>query len=251
MKNLTHTPLMIALSLAGCSYLSHPMFVRPSTFIAPTTAQSVPISVASAATVSTVNVECLKQDDDKTCLYAAVNATEALQKVTTKAEADFLIYYLISLSDANCASFTQRAFTGKAIAEINKSVLSDLTTGGAASTVYAVPGLSVGLSVTNLFVGKSIDEVDKTLYASNTFQALESAIQASRATIKKTLLENLNKGSDDPRTRLASAFSDLHAYDDACSFKAGLTSLVKIAEEAKAKASTPNTVSASAPAAAH
>jgi hypothetical protein len=177
----------------------------------------------------------LKEALPQECLYVSADVTGLLQARDSGSDTttrDRAINFLISLSDMNCSNFLHRAFATKAGMDFSKGLFSDIATGVSAGVVHASPALAATLNVSNLVVGKGVDSFNATYYYDKTFQAMESAIQAERLRIRTQMLGK-QAGSTKPPYDILQALSDVRAYDDACSIKAGLAQLVQLADSRK------------------
>lgn len=174
--------------------------------------------------------ECLYISADASAITSPINATDA------PAVRDKAISFLTSLSDMNCSNFLHRAFANKAGLDFTKGFMSDLASGISAGTAHANPAVSAALSVSNLIVGKGVESFNATYYYDKTFQALESAIAAERLRIRTYIAAKqvqANRDTSAYRYEIVQAMSDIRAYDDACSIKAGLAQLVQLADTQK------------------
>lgn len=155
---------------------------------------------------------------------------------TLNSEQDLAVSYLLDISDMNCSNFMQRAFAMRSSAGFANNLTRDLAAGFGAVTAFSSPALSAGLGVTSLIVGSGVKSFDAEYFLNESFQAMESAIAAERLRIRTSIL--LNRANPDPAARygIAEALSDVRAYDDACSFKSGLSQLAKLAKEKKTAA---------------
>jgi hypothetical protein len=152
---------------------------------------------------------------------------------------DKAIAYLLGVSDSNCSNFLDRAFANKAGLDISKSLASDMATGVSALTAFNTPAISAGLGLTNLVVGKTVDNVNATFYFDKTFQAFEAAVITERTRIKSDII---NRQASRPVSStdgsavqygLFEAMTDIRTYDDACSMRVGLSKLVETASAQK------------------
>jgi len=196
-----------------------------------------------------ITLHCMKDQETsyvengtatRECLYVsadASNITSTLKDAKTdETVRDKAITFLTSLSDMNCSNFLHRAFANKAGLDFTKSFISDLATGVSAGTAHANPATSAALSVGNLIVGKGVESFNATYYYDKTFQALEAAVTAERTRIRTYILAKQVKSKDTKnqvKYEVVQALSDIRAYDDACSIKAGLAQLVQLADNKK------------------
>ncbi len=164
------------------------------------------------------------------CRYLSVNVTK-LTGVQTKEDSPVpgaVLDLLLWISDYNCSNFLSRAFAVRSTFDLASKFIGDLASAASAGTAAAAPGVSAGLDVVNLLVGKANSNFDSQFYANTTFDAMEAAISAER-TKRKT--EILARRSTKLYT-LSAALSDSRYYDDGCSIKTGLRSLLNIAKKA-------------------
>jgi hypothetical protein len=189
-----------------------------------------------------VTVRCAKISDAKyeaskaesapktSCRYVSADVTE-LAGLGTEDDSPLpaaALDLLLWISDYNCSNFLSRAYGVRSTFDLASKFIGDLATAASAGTVSVAPGVSVGLDVVNLLVGKANSNFDSQFYANATFDAMEAAISAER-TKRKT--EILARRATKPYS-LAAALSDSRYYDDACSIKTGLQSLLDIARKA-------------------
>lgn len=123
--------------------------------------------------------------------------------------------------------------------DLSKQLFGDLATGFSAITAFNTPGVSAALinSLGNLIVGKSVESFNTQYYFDKTFQALESAITAQRLDVSRKIIAKQAKAkskTDPVSYGVVQALSNIRAYDDACSIKAGLARLVQLADQEKA-----------------
>jgi hypothetical protein len=129
------------------------------------------------------------------CLYYSIEAKQladsfarlprhstgsARGEATAEALRNAYLSYLLNVSDQNCSTFLNRAFANKASFDTGKSVFQDVVTGATAAIANASPHTSAGLGLTNLVLGKSVDNVNATFYFDKTFQAMAAAIDVER-----------------------------------------------------------------------
>jgi hypothetical protein len=183
---------------------------------------------------STPTPESLPQFAGRTCRYVSADVTKLAGRSTPDDSQmpGTVLDLLLWISDYNCSNFLSRAFSARSTFDLASKYIGDLASAASAGTVSAAPGVSVGFDVANLLVGKANSNFDSQFYASATFDAMEAAISAERT---KRKAEILQRRGIKPYS-LAAALTDSRYYDDACSIKTGLQSLLSIAKQADDKA---------------
>ncbi|USX24369.1 hypothetical protein NHH73_17255 [Oxalobacteraceae bacterium OTU3CINTB1] len=120
--------------------------------------------------------------------------------------------------------------------DTSSHTFNDVLTGLSAASASAQPHAAAGLSLANLVIGKTVDNINSTYYFEKTFQALASSIQAEREERKEAIRKNLNQPIAD--FTMYDALALVHRYDNACSIRVGLEKLQGIAQEAANKNAT-------------
>lgn len=231
--------LVLAGLLAGCASTAESLRTLPVTHYPAQTQLKVPDSLGQYLVLRCMenhSTAFIKESAAEECLYVSADVTGLLQRIdqveSDTAMRDRTINFLVSLSDMNCSNFLHRAFATKAGLDFSKTLLSDIATGVSAGVVTASPALAAGLNVSNLVGGKGVDAFNATYYYDKTFQAMESAIAAERLRIR-TQMVGKQADQSQPAYDILQALSDIRAYDDACSIKAGLAQLVQLADSKK------------------
>ncbi len=173
----------------------------------------------------------------QSCSYASAAYTDIVNfRSSDPVEVDRALDSLVSMSDLNCSNYMHRVFSNRALTDFSGTLSEDLLTSAASATAHIEPTAAAALGVANLVVGKSMDAFHSTYFLDKTFQALEAAINGERQRILATIIAKRAKAKATPAAFAygpVEALSDLRAYDDACSFKAGLNVLVSLAESEK------------------
>lgn len=173
------------------------------------------------------------------CLYIAVDATKATSSTaTTRTVRDKAIAYLLNVSETNCTNFLDRSFASKAGMDVTKGLTEDVATGIGAMTAFNTPAVTAALGITNLVVGKTVDNVTSTFYFNQTFQAFEAAVLTERARLKSEIISKQAQRpvvSTDTAVQytLFDAMADIRQYDAACSMRVGLAKLIETQAEKK------------------
>jgi uncharacterized lipoprotein YajG len=230
--------------LTGCAGTAEYMRSQPVTHFPAMRTVALPEELTGLITL-----HCMKDQETayvengiaaRECLYVSADARNIFgtpkDAKTGEALTDKVITFLMGLSDMNCSNFLHRAFANKAGLDFTKGFISDLAAGVSAGTAHANPTTSAALSVGNLIVGKGVESFNATYYYDKTFQALEAAVTAERTHIRTYIFAKQLKSKDvkNPvKYELVQALSDIRAYDDACSIKAGLAQLVQLANNKK------------------
>lgn len=243
MKANTIPLVLIAVALGGCANTAEYLRSQPVTHFQAATTIAVPDELKNL-----ISVHCMKELDSgdvvngvskKQCLYISADAgnlTSTINKTDESVVRDKTITFLTSVSDMNCSNFLHRAFANKAGLDLTKSFIGDLATGVSAGTAHANPAISAGLNVSNLIIGKGVESFNSTYFFDKTFQALEAAITAERMKVKTYITAKqaqANIKDSLVKYEIVQALSDIRAYDDACSIKAGLAQLVQLADSKK------------------
>lgn len=245
-KAITTTLLSTAVALGGCANTAEYLRSQPVTYFRAEPDIAIPDIPEGLRKI--ISLHCMKELDPgdtvngisrKQCLYIsadAVKLTNAIDKKDDPEIRDKVIAFLVSLSDMNCSNFLHRAFANKAGLDFTRSFVGDIATGVSVGTAHANPAISAGLGVGNLIIGKGVESFNSAYYFDKTFQALDSAITAERIKVRtliaaKQARANAKRGS--VGYEMVQVLSDLRAYDDACSIKAGLAQLVQLADTKK------------------
>lgn len=233
----------VVMTLTSCANTAEYMRSQPVTHFPATSTLAVPDELKSLITLHCMKGQDVEYQENgangKECLYVsadASNITSTIKQTDSAVVRDKAITFLTSLSDMNCSNFLHRAFANKAGLDFSKSFISDLATGVSAGTAHANPAISAALSVSNLIVGKGVESFNATYYYDKTFQALEAAVAAERLRIKTYMTAKqaqANTKDSLVKYEIVQALSDIRAYDDACSIKAGLAQLVQLADSKK------------------
>ncbi|TCS72148.1 hypothetical protein EDC61_10663 [Sulfuritortus calidifontis] len=232
--------LIAALSLTGCANTSEWLSSEPVTHYK-TDPASAKLN-APGWVGENLTLTCMKRNDNRMvdeakqqeCLYISVEASslsKVADKVADKGKKRELVDFLVSVSDMNCSTFMHRVFANKGGMDFSKGVMSDLANAISAGTVHANPATSATFSGANIILGHTVDNLASAYYLNKSFQALEAAILAERTEQKTAILKRL-KAANEPYS-LYAILSDIRSYDDACSFRGGLSRLAKLAEGSK------------------
>lgn len=243
---LPRTFLAVAATvLVSCG--STERFLRPEPAIHMNAGSQLPL-VLPDEIKDTVKVRCVGSrkvsysDGDAgkaQCMYLSADVTNVMQKLPaykTKDNRDLLLTLLVSISDQNCATFLARAFANKTGITASRNILSDLATSAAAGTAAGHPAISAGLSVSSLLAGKASENLDRTYYAGQTFQAMEPLILGERDRAKAQILRNMAK--DASVYSVIDGISEVRRYDEACSIQRGLLKLSDVAERERTAGET-------------
>lgn len=224
--------------LVGCANTSEYMRSQPVTYFPASEDFVVPKELTGL-----IEVRCMMQDTDtdavratakRQCLYVSADVSKLSSITENEDKTNIAISYLTSLSDMNCTNFLQRTFATKASLDFSKNLISDMASAASAGTAFFSPAVSAALNVGDLVVGKGVESFNATYYFDKSFQAMEAAINAERTRIKTFIIARQAKAAipDSPVPYdLATALSDIRAYDDACSIKSGLSQLVQLADQ--------------------
>jgi hypothetical protein len=238
--------------VTGCANTAQYLRSQPLTYYNESTTTSIVLTDPDLKQL--FEVKCMKvqsrdflttpDQQSAQCLYIAVNGANATyvkdsasspSSPATRAVRDKAIAYLIGISDFNCTNYLDRAFANKAGLDISKSFTSDIATGISAITAFNTPAVSAALSLANLVVGKTVDNINATYYFDKTFQAFEAAVLAERARIRSDILARQanrpieSKEFSPVQYGLFEALADIKQYDDACSMRVGLSKLIEAA----------------------
>lgn len=225
--------LVLGSTLTGCADTARYLRSEPVTHFPAKKALALPNEIKDYLQLHCTKAEDIKYEDadatNSQCLYISADASLLGSATLDKTKRDQIIRTLLSISDMNCSTFLHRAFANRAAFDSGKKFFQDITTVLSAGTASATPSVSSGLDVTNLLIGKSVDTFNATYYFDKTFQAMEAAIIAERAQRKAYITARQASNS----YLIGDALSDIRAYDDGCSIKAGLSRLINVAEKGK------------------
>lgn len=189
--------------------------------------------VSSSSGPAAQSLSTTKQD--RRCLYIAADLSKLIvdpymglgsdaDNKALKDRRDILISMLINYSNQNCTRFLDRAFANKTGLDATKNLFQDLTTGAAAGTAHANPAISAALSGSNLLIGTTVANFDKTVYLNQAFTSVRSTIASKRSEAAAAIL---SKQANDTYVKytMFNALTDIHDYAEICSIQAGLTAL--------------------------
>lgn len=236
--------LLLPVALSGCANVAEKLRSQP--------VAHYPVGDTSGyvgdigKTEAKIRFFCMETSDDsdgaenargqaaQSCSYASAAYTDIVNfRSSDPVEVDRALDSLVSMSDLNCSNYMHRVFSNRALTDFSGTLAEDLLTSAASATAHIEPTAAAALGVANLVVGKSMDAFHSTYFLDKTFQALEAAINGERQRILATIIAKRAKARAKPADGSygpVEALSDLRAYDDACSFKAGLNVLVSLAE---------------------
>lgn len=237
----------LAVLVSGCAGTSQYLRSQPTAYY---TEPASTITLMDPDLAALFKVKCMRahpldplikaDQQSPQCLYVAVDASQIkTDSSVSRSLRDKAIAYLLTVSDSNCSNFLDRAFANRAGMDISKSLASDIATGVAALAAFNTPAVSAGLGLTNLVVGKTVDNINSTFYFDKTFQAFEAAVITERARLKSDIINRqanrplISTDSSAVQYGLFEALADLRTYDDACSMRVGLSKLVETASALK------------------
>lgn len=131
---------------------------------------------------------------------------------------------ILLVSNYNANVWLSRTFSNKAAAETAKGFLHDILVGAGATTAGSHTGLSQILSVLSFLVDKTVDNIDKNYFASLSYEAMETAIQAKRKELGDGINQRLKTKTADEYT-MTEVLNDILILDEICSMKGGLREL--------------------------
>lgn len=228
--------------LTGCAHTDVVLRPERTTFIAARPKMpSVPIYGTDELTLRCMDWKGSTDNGTETgdqCLYFATDEQEIFRKFAAVSTGDSMrikrnIYtsFLVNLSDQNCSTFLGRAFANKSSFDTGRNIVQDVITGSTAAAANASPPAAAGLSLANLIIGKSVDNVNSTFYFEKTFQSLAAAIGWQRELVLRDL-EAMKVKPYDERP-IYDVLAAVRKYDDACSIRVGLAKLQELAQETK------------------
>jgi hypothetical protein len=255
------------LLVAACAGTEEYLRSTPATHFPTGQSLTLDTNLSEIMTLHCLKTSKIKYEDtsgpgskEEECLYISASITKFAAADSSARIRNHAIDTLLSVSDINCSTFLNRAFANRAGLDYTKTLLQDLATAGSAGVATVSAPLSAGLSGTNLLVGKSVDTFTATYYVQQTFQAMETAIDASRQTVRAQILSHEavpvpssapdsvasapeasgphasapDASAPSPQTySFADALAEIREYDDACSIKGGLAKLNTAATNSK------------------
>lgn len=177
--------------------------------------------------------QCLYYSTDEQEIFgkfSALSNTDELRK-NIKIKRNIYTSFLVNLSDQNCSTFLGRAFANKSSFDTGRNIMQDVLTGSTAAAASASPPAAAGMSLANLVIGKSVDNINSTFYFEKTFQSLSAAIGWQRELVLAEI-ETMKTKSYDERP-IYDILAAVRKYDDACSIRVGLAKLQELAQEAR------------------
>ena len=230
--------LLLPLLLGGCKSIAEKMRSQPAVHFQP---KSVGIA-GPENDKAQLNLHCMERREVETrkgdpsivdCAYVSADFSEVV--LAGRTNSDETLDALLAISDMNCSNYMHRVFSNRTFMDFSGGLAGDILTGVATATTHVEPNLAAVLGLSNMVVGKGVENFNATYFQEKTFQALEAAINSERERVR--LLIMAKRVTADARTETderpygpLEALPDIRAYDDACSFKAGLNVLVALAE---------------------
>lgn len=225
----------------GCANTDKVLRPEHTTYI-PQTSVIQTVKVGGAP----LQMQCLEWDGNKStqsndtqCLYHSIDEQHvfdtfgAIESDNIAAvRRDAFTSFLMNISEKNCSTFLGRAFANKSSFDTGKGVFQDILTGSSAAAANAAPQAAAGLGLTNLLIGKSVDNINATFYFEKTFQALAAAIKVMRDDVKATEITP-NRARPYSEYTIYDALAGVRKYDDACSIRLGLAKLQALANESE------------------
>lgn len=232
--------------LSGCANVDRYLRPEGSFYIPqPSAIDGLKLDVAGTS----VRVNCLDKDgsavtrdglnkNDIQCLYYAADATDVLSAFKTSASQSYATltetrnYYtsfLLNLSDQNCETFLNRAFANKSSVDTTKNTFQDILTGASAAIANATPHTAAGLSLSNLVLGKAVENINTAFFFEKTFQAIGSAIYLERSDLKEQITKKSNQTYQ--KYTIFDALADIRRYESACSIRVGVSRLQSLADD--------------------
>jgi hypothetical protein len=199
---IASTSVIVVLAVVACAGTEQYLRAQPSTHFPTGESLELPTGLDRLMTLHCLMSSKIKYEDttnnggsssgspmtEKECLYISADVGHLPSAQVDKPTRNQVIDTLVSISDINCSTFLHRAFANRAGLDYTKTLLQDLATAASAGTAAVSAPVSAGLSGTNLLVGKSIDTFNATYYLQQTFQAMESAIDSSRQSVRAQIL---------------------------------------------------------------
>lgn len=165
------------------------------------------------------------------CLYMSADMQRIFeQPIRNRPERNRIVFLLMDISDANCATFLHRFYATKAGWDAAHGTGKDIATAVAAGTAAAASGFSAAIGLFNLAGGTAIENIDKSFYSEKALQAITASIKSLRASSKKRLLDASDKGIS--TYSYFEALNDLQNYDHDCSLQRGVEQLAELANNA-------------------
>ncbi|ODS64912.1 MULTISPECIES: hypothetical protein [unclassified Arenimonas] len=239
--------LLLPLMLVGCANVAEKLRSQPAVHfkaqgaaVAPATGDKKALALHCMETRSVEDGK--PHGGNSECVYASTNFADVAAISGRDPEGEKALDTLLAVSDMNCSNYMHRVFSNRTLTDFTGRLAGDLLTSTATAATQVDPNTAAALGVANLVVGKSIEGFNATYFQEKTFQALEAAINGERERIRAIILakriQGRQKGAGGTPVQPygpLEALSDLRAYDDACSFKAGLNVLVSLAEQEQAQ----------------
>lgn len=176
--------------------------------------------------------QCLYYSTDEQEIFGKFSALNTAENSNAlKIKRNIYTSFLINLSDQNCSTFLGRAFANKSSFDTGRNIMQDVLTGSTAAAASASPPAAAGMSLANLVIGKSVDNINSTFYFEKTFQSLAAAIGWQRELVLKDI--DAKKSQPYDERPIYDVLAAVRKYDDACSIRVGLAKLQELAQEAK------------------
>lgn len=243
MKSMAYG-VTFAIALSGCA--SADRYLRPEgSFYVPQPAAIDDLKLKVQGT--DIKLNCLDKDGnasvrsaansaDIQCLYYSAKVTDLLPAfeeapagVDLANRRNHFMSFLLNIADQNCETFLNRAFANKSSVDTTKNTIQDILTGTSAATANAAPPTAAGLSLANLMLGKTVDNINSTFFFEKTFQAIGSAIYLERSDIREQISKRAVQPY--PKYTVFDVLTDVRRYESACSIRVGVSRLQSLAED--------------------
>lgn len=246
MKNNITASLIIVASLSGCANVDR--YLRPEGafyFPQPSNVDDLKVELVAG---NTIRLNCLDKDGEAVtksklnqselqCLYFSADVTDVISgfKISPSPALDlaqsrnYMVSFLMNLAGQNCETFLNRAFANKSSLDTTKNAFQDILTGASAASATAAPPAAAGLSLANLVLGKSVDNINSTFFFEKAFQAIGSAIYLERTDIRDQMLRKFSHSY--MQYTIFDALGDVRRYESACSIRVGVSKLQSLTED--------------------
>lgn len=139
-----------------------------------------------------------------------------------------IIDVLLMTADFNAETYLARAFANRAMLNVTRNVVSDLSLGASSGLAAISPPAASALGLTGLVLGAGTDQFNNSLYFGETFSAMELVIRAERQHLRGLIRERSQRPYAE--YSIADVLADVRRYSETCSVRFGLARLREAAE---------------------
>ena len=164
-------------------------------------------------------------------VYYSIDTTKLMGVTLDKTKRNKIIEILVLVSDLNSETYLSRSYAAQLYINSGVGFLERITTAVQTGTTKASPGLSAGLGISNLLIGGVGEELNSTVYANNTYEAIQESIKSERAKRKIEIINGMDMDYD--KYTIQDALSDIRYLAEVSSVRVGVGKLLQDARNKK------------------